>query len=56
MNEDPKRYNHSNWIVASVMKHRERMAMTERGMDPDVRKVKEGGLTFPCLDGGRDTT
>jgi heme exporter protein D len=25
------------WIVASVMKHRERMAMIERGMDPDVR-------------------
>ena len=41
MSEDPKRCNHSNWIVASVMKHRDRMAMTERGMDPDVRKVKE---------------
>jgi hypothetical protein len=30
-----------SWTVAGVLKHRERMAMIERGMDPDaVKKAK----------------
>jgi hypothetical protein len=26
------------WVLTEFLKHRERMAMIERGMDPDARK------------------
>ena len=29
------------WIVSAVLKHRERMALIERGIDPDARKQRE---------------
>jgi hypothetical protein len=32
------------WIVPTVLKHRERMAMIERGMNPDQPKLDRASL------------
>ena len=37
------------WILARIMKHRERMAMIEKGMNPDTRTAQVTGLTYVVI-------
>jgi hypothetical protein len=40
-------------ITSMVIKHRERIAMIQQGMDPDTPKGKRGGASLGSVTAGR---